>query len=217
MTEQRAIQRIAVLGASGGVGRRVVARALARGWSVTAQTRDALRLRDLGERVRLVEGAPTDSAVLGRLLAGADAVVFALGVERGGETTLFSETTRALLQAMTAEGVTRLIAVTGVGAGETRGHGGFLYDRIVFPLFTRKRYADKDRQEALIADSGIDWTLVRPAPFRDRPADGPLQVVTDVRPETKLRRITRDEVANFLVDALADDRYRGARPFIGHP
>jgi len=217
MADQRAIRRIAVLGASGGVGRRVVEQALGRGWAVAAQTRDGAKLGDLAERVRGVEGAPTDPAVLGRLLAGTDAVVFALGVERGGATKLFSQTTRALLQAMTADGVIRLIAVTGVGAGETRGHGGFLYDRIVFPLFTRKRYADKDRQEALIADSGIDWTLVRPAPFRDRPAVGPLQVVTDVRPETKLRRITRDKVAAFVVDALASRTYRHQRPFIGHP
>jgi putative NADH-flavin reductase len=217
MADQPVIRRIAVLGASGGIGRRVVAQALARGWAVSAQTRDGAKLGAFADRVRIVEGAPTDPDVLRRLLAGADAVVFALGVDRGGETTLFSETTHALLPAMSAEGVTRLVAVTGVGAGETRGHGGFLYDRIVFPLFTRKRYADKDRQEALIAASDTDWTIVRPAPFNDRRTGGDLQVVTDVRPETRLRRIARDEVADFLVDTLSSGAYRRQRPFIGHP
>jgi putative NADH-flavin reductase len=217
MAGRGSIATIAVLGASGGVGRRVVARALDRGWGVRAQTRDAAKLRTVADVVQVVEGAPDDPATLRRLLSGADAVVFALGVDGRGATTVFSDATRALLDAMAAARVTRLIAVTGVGAGDTRGHGGFLYDRIVFPLFTRQRYADKDRQEALIADSGTEWTLVRPAPFRDRPAEGPLQVVTEVRPETTLRRVTRDEVAAFVVDALADDRYRGAQPFIGHP
>jgi uncharacterized protein YbjT (DUF2867 family) len=217
MTDQPVIRRIAVLGASGGVGRRVVERALARGWAVSAQTRDGAKLGALADRVQIVEGAPGDPACLRRLLAGADAVVFALGIDRGGATTVFSDTTRALLKAMAAEGVTRLVAVTGVGAGETRGHGGFLYDRIVFPLFTRKRYADKDRQEALIAASDTDWTIVRPAPFSERPATGPLQAVTGVRPETRLRRVTRDEVADFIVDALASGGYRHQRPFVGHP
>ena len=217
MAGGQGIRRIAVLGARGRVGGRVVRQALDRGWAVSAQTRDAAKLGDTGDRVRPVEGPPDDPATLQALLAGADAVVFALGVDRGGATTLFSDSTRALLAAMTAAGVTRMIAVTGVGAGETRGHGGFLYDRVIFPLFTRQRYADKDRQEALIAASDTDWTLVRPAPFSDSPASGDLQVVTEVGPDTKLRRVTRDEVADFIVDALASGDYRHQRPFIGHP
>jgi putative NADH-flavin reductase len=217
MTPERDIRRIAVVGASGGVGRRVVDRALHRGWAVTAQTRDADKLRALSDRVRVVAGPPDDPATLRELVAGADAVVFALGIDRGGATTLFSDSTRGLLDAMGAAGVTRLVAVTGVGAGDTRGHGGFLYDRIVFPLFTRQRYADKDRQEALIAASATDWTIVRPAPFSDRPAGGDLKVVTELRDDTKLRRVTRDAVADFIVDALAHGRHRRQRPFIGHP
>jgi NAD(P)H-binding len=58
--------------------------------------------------------------------------------------------------------------VTGVGAGETKGHGGFVYDRILYPLFTKGIYADKDKQEDLVRQSQTDWTLVRPAPFRSR-------------------------------------------------
>jgi len=217
MTGGQAIRRIAVVGASGGVGRRVVRLALARGWAVRAQTRDAAKLGALGQRVRPVTGPPDDPATLQDLVTDADAVVFALGIDRGGATTLFSDSTRALLAAMAAAGVKRLVAVTGVGAGETRGHGGFLYDRLIFPLFTRHRYADKDRQEALIAASDTDWTLVRPAPFSDRPGAGALQVLTEVRPETRLRRVTRDEVADFVVEALANGGYRRQRPFIGHP
>jgi nucleotide-binding universal stress UspA family protein len=59
------------------------------------------------------------------------------------------------------------VCVTGVGAGDTQGHGGFLSDRILYPLFTKGIYADKE-QEALIRDSAADWTIVRPAPFRNR-------------------------------------------------
>jgi putative NADH-flavin reductase len=209
-------ERIAVLGASGRVGRRVVDRALAAGYAVAAQTREAGRLADLADRVEVHAFDPRDQQALARFVAGAHAVVFALGTKPGA-TTLFSEVTTALVAAMREAGVRRLVAITGVGAGDTRGHGGFLYDRIVFPLFTQKMYRDKDRQEALIADSGLDWTIVRPAPFRDRPAEGPLQVVYEVGPDTVLRRITPDEVAQFVVDQLASDAYLHQRPFIGHP
>jgi putative NADH-flavin reductase len=205
-----------VLGASGSVGRLIVAEARTRGLSVTAQSRVSSRLAGLDAAGQIVALDPTDSAALAATLPGHDAVVFALGDRRRG-TTLFSDATRALLPAMQIAGVRRLVAITGVGAGETRGHGGFLYDNLIFPLFTRSIYADKDRQEALIEASGLDWTIVRPAPFSENLAPGPLQVLTQIAPDTKLRRITRAEVAGFVLDQLASNAFLRRKPFIGHP
>lgn len=57
------------------------------------------------------------------------------------------------MTAMNQHSVRRLICVTGVGDGETKGHGGFLYDRILYPLLTKGIYADKDKQERRISGS----------------------------------------------------------------
>ena len=146
---------------------------------------------------------------------GQDAVIYALGAGNVRHTTLFSDTTRILLSQMAHHSVRRLIAVTGVGAGETKGHGGFLYDRILFPLFTRGVYADKDRQEALIRQSGTEWTIVRPASFRPRTPAGALRAVTHLDGVT-LRKISRGEVAAFVVDELENGRYVHQAVFIGH-
>jgi putative NADH-flavin reductase len=208
---------IAVLGASGGVGRRIVELALARGFDVAGQTRAAPKLADLAGRIRVHACDPRDAGELAGLLRGADAAIFALGIDTSAATTLFSDATRALIAAMQRAGVRRLVAITGIGAGETRGHGGWLYDRVIFPLFTRRRYADKDRQEALIAASGLDWIIVRPARFVEGKVLGPLEVHAEVTPATVLRRITRDEVAAFVLEQVASDRYLRQRPFIGHP
>ena len=209
--------RIAVLGASGGVGRRIVERALDRGCDVVCQTRNAGKLANVAARVRVLAFDPRDAGKLGEFVGGADVVIFALGIDSAGATTLFSDVTGALIAAMKKEQVKRLIAVTGIGAGETRGHGGFLYDRIIFPLFTRKRYDDKNRQEALIAASGLDWIIVRPARFVEDDVTGPFEVHTRIAPSTVLRRVTRDEVAAFIVEQIDNDRYLRQRPFIGHP
>ena len=112
---------------------------------------------------------------------------------------------------------TEAICVTGVGAGDTKGHGGFLYDRILFPLFTKGIYADKDRQEALIRDSGTDWTIVRPASFRAGESAAHFQLVTTIAPSTVLRRISIGEVADFLLDELERNRFVRQSVFIGHP
>lgn len=215
--ERSQATRVLVLGASGGVGREILKQGLDRGLVLTAQTRDAGKLEGLAGRVRIVEAGPLEAPAMAAAVAGQDAVVMALGVDTPGRTTLFSEATRVLIEAMTGAGVRRLVAITGVGAGETRGHGGFVYDRIVFPLFTRRRYADKERQEALIEASGLDWVIVRPAPFRARVGGDPLQVHTSVGPDTILRGITKAEVAAFVLDQTRSDRYVRTRPFIGHP
>ncbi|MFN0194074.1 MAG: NAD(P)-dependent oxidoreductase [Aestuariivirga sp.] len=216
MTHKRK-RRIGVLGASGTVGRRIVDRLLEGGFDVVCQTRSAAKLADLAGRAAIHTFDPRHADGLSRFVSGADAVIFALGTDNPGATTLFSESTAALIKAMQKHGVSRLIAITGVGAGETRGHGGWLYDWIIFPLFTRKRYLDKNKQEDLIAASDLDWTIVRPARFTDRPAAaGALQMLTVIDPETRLSRITRDEVAAFVVAQLDSDKFVRQRPFVGH-
>lgn len=123
--------RVAVLGASGGVGRLIVSHALDQELEVVCQTRNAEKLADLAKRIDVQAFDPRDSVKLGEFIKGADVVVFALRVDTAGATTLFSDVTAALITAMSREHVKRLIAITGVGAGETRGHGGFLYDWII--------------------------------------------------------------------------------------
>ena len=118
--------KIVVLGAAGAVGRLVVRQAVARGYQVTAFVQ-----RDPGD-VRLdgatvTHGDVLDKQALSTVIAGQDAVVYAIGVKSTRPTTLFSQSTRLLIGAMEKWGVKRLICITGVGAGETKGHGGFLY------------------------------------------------------------------------------------------
>ena len=205
-----------LLGASGGVGRRILAQGRVRGHTIRAQTRDAARLAGQPSGIEAIAADPTDAVALRALVAGQDAVIISLGTAPGRRTTLFSDVTAKLLTVMAAEDVKRLIAITGVGAGATRGHGGFFYDCIIYPLFTRPFYEDKNRQEDLIRKSTLDWVLVRPAPFKATAGSAPFQAVTDIGPDTVLRRITRDEVASFVLDQLVDDRYLHRPVFIGH-
>ena len=93
-------------------------------------------------------------------------------------TRLFSESTRILVDGMKAAGVKRLITVTGLGAGDSRGHGGLLYDAVVFPLLLKRVYDDKDVQEWIVRSSGLDWTIVRPGLLKDSPATGRYRVLT---------------------------------------
>jgi putative NADH-flavin reductase len=207
--------KILVLGATGGTGRQIVEQGIARGHKITALIRDAARQDAFPDHVHTIAGDALDRDAVDRAVAGQDDVIYALGTKQTGQTTFFSESTQLVLQSMEKHGVRRLVCITGIGAGETRGHGGLVYDRLIFPFFTRKIYEDKDRQEALVRRSSVDWVLVRPAVFREGAAKGELQVVTDVNGVT-LTRIARHEVARFVLDQLESNQYLRKAPFIGH-
>ena len=207
--------RILVFGGTGSVGRLVIEEALSRRHQITALVRSPQKVGELASRITVVQGDALDARAVDKAIAGQDVVIYTLGAGNVRDTTLFSESTRVLLTAMNQHAVRRLICVTGVGAGETKGHGGFLYDWILYPLFTKGIYADKDKQESVIRDSYAEWTIVRPASFRRHKPAGPLRAVTDIGDVT-LRGISRQEVAQFLVDELEENRYVRQSVFIGH-
>jgi len=163
-------------------------------------------------RVHVVKGDALDKDAVERTVRGQEA---AIGVRTLGRTTLFSESTPILIEALERNKPKRLVCITGVGAGDTKGHGGFLYDRILLPLITKRVYEDKDAQEALIQQSSLDWIIVRPAMFREGSASRNHEVVTDLRGVT-LTRISRAEVGAFVMDQLTDSQYLRKAVFIGH-
>jgi hypothetical protein len=69
-------------------------------------------------------------------LNGWDAVVSSLGTDLSPfrEVSLPTVATRALVTAMTRNGVRRLVCITALGVGDSRGHGGFVFDRLFLPL-----------------------------------------------------------------------------------
>jgi putative NADH-flavin reductase len=141
-------------------------------------------------------------------MQGTDAVICVLGLSLAASrkpTVLYSEGTRHVMEAMTALGLRRLVVVTGIGAGDSKGHGGFVYDRIFQPLLLGEAYKDKTRQEELVRASNLDWVIVRPGALNDGPARGSWQEFTGG--EYTAGSISRADVAAFLLRQLSDDTY----------
>lgn len=196
--------RVLLIGATGPTGREVLSAAQRAGISMRALVRDPTRLPQVQRcGAEVVQGDVLDIASLRTALKGVWAVVSALGTPlQIKRVTLLSEGTKNLLHAMADTGVQRLLCITGMGAGDSRGHGGFFYDRILLPALLGRIYADKDRQEALVRASTLDWLLVRPAFLTDEPAHGRYRAITRFAPGERLTRIARADVAQFLVGEL---------------
>ena len=208
--------KLTVIGASRGIGRKVVDYALARGHAVRAVARSADAMGIEADGFEAMAGDATDPELLARAVAGVDAVILTLGVPRNlrviQATRLFSSVTRALIPAMEAAGVRRLLAVTGFGAGDSEAKLSSL-EKIPFKLILGRAYADKAIQEELIKGSSLDWTIARPGILNDNAMTGTYKVL--VEPETwRQGLISRGDVAHFLVHAAEDGSHIHETPAI---
>jgi uncharacterized protein YbjT (DUF2867 family) len=213
-TNLAATAKILILGGTGPTGRHIVSQALARGYDVTVLVRSPEKATDLNG-VNLVVGDARNEKALRQAIRGQDAVLSALGTPASPfkNVTLLSTATRALIKAMKAEQVERLIAITGLGAGDSKGHGGFLFDNVIFPLLLRHVYADKNRQETTIKHSGLDWTIVRPSILNNKPGRNAIRALTDLS-DFQGGSISRADVASFVLDQITSDTWLRKLPLI---
>ena len=212
------MSKVLIIGASRGIGLETVRAALRAGHSVRALARSVASMPIQNAGLDKVSGNALDSDTIRKTLRDIEVVIQTLGVDISPlaifeRTTLFSQSTRILVDAMKAGGVKRLIAVTGLGAGDSRGHGGFLYDAIAFPLLLKRVYDDKDVQEWIIRSSGLDWTIARPGLLANGPATGNYRVLNRQK-DWGFGVISRADVADFLVRQIEDRALIGATPLL---
>jgi putative NADH-flavin reductase len=206
--------KLLLIGVTRGIGRQVLEQALVRGHVVTVLARHPQALAEARERLAVVPGDIREAEIVQQAAAGQEAVLVTIGIPpTWQQVTVFSEGTRNVLAAMTAHGVKRLLVVTGIGAGDSRGHGGFLYDHIFNPLLLKTIYADKDRQEELIRGSYVTWTIVRPGFLTNGPLTGRYRVITDFTGVTA-GKISRADVAHFMLQEMTANRYVGQTPLL---
>ncbi|MEV4639703.1 NAD(P)H-binding protein [Actinoplanes sp. NPDC049548] len=203
--------RTVILGAAGRTGRELVTQALTAGHEVTAvvRTPGSLAARP---GLTVVTADATDPAGVGRAVAGRDAVLSSLGVPLTPKpVTLYSDATAALITAMHRYGVRRLITITSsVMDPSWRPTGEPLFTTVLDPLINRRlgrtTHEDMRRMEALVRDSGLDWTITRPSGLFDHPAVTRYRVAEDVADGLFT---ARTDLAASMVAHLADPRSIG--------
>lgn len=197
---------VLVIGASGGIGRETLSAALDAGHRVRAFSRSANEIDLENNYLEKHSGDAMNEAGIDAALDGIDVVVQTLGIgadELFKSVNLFSKSTRILIAAMQRRNVRRLIVVTGFGAGDSREAIGCL-QRIPFRLFLGRAYDDKDVQERLIKESGLDWTIVRPGILTKGARTGRYRVLVEPS-QWRNGVISRADVADFIVRSIDDD------------
>jgi putative NADH-flavin reductase len=188
--------RVVALGTTGRTGRIVAELALARGHDVAGLVRHEPE-PPLDPRVSVTVLDLRDQDAIAPALAGADAVVSAIGPITGVTVTEVSEVTQAVVDAMIRAGVRRIVAAA---------NGKVLTTDEVIGEYANVA-AEHRRDAAILAASGLDWTLLA-APFlTDDPATGNVTMAVDGKPPA--RSLTRGDFAATLLDALTHDEWVG--------
>lgn len=197
--------RLLVVGATGDLGRAVLSSAQSSGHAVTALVRNP-QAAGLPAEVESVKGDVLDPASMEPAVRGRDAVICALGTPSPRTaSTLLEEGTRNLVQVMTEVGVSRLVCVTLLGVGGSRANTALLYRHLILRVLA-PMVPDKEAQERVVRESGLEWVLVRPptiAGFRTR---RPVRVIGEGKPG-RIGLVGRAALADLLVTAAETDDY----------
>lgn len=195
--------RIAVLGASGRTGRRVVEVALSRGHDVSV----LVRKPTLSEgNVQVFVGDAKDPTAVARAIRGCAAVISCLGMRSRSEAVL-REAAKAMVAAMERESLERCVVVS----------QGLLFptsNPIVLLLrwLLSAHVADSCGMEAVVAATRLDWTVARAPRLSDQDAARGYVVADERRPDgpASMRRV---DLAAFLMDAV--EQHAHVRRIVG--
>ena len=199
--------QLALFGASGRTGTRIVEQALLQGHTLRALTR-----RPMLERVGVtwVEGDILDPSVVAQVTTGCRAVIVAIGPRPDSPGDICSRGTATVLAACRAFRVERLVVITGALIGHPIDKLSLAYRarRATFRTTRWRLAADRQRQETIVEDSGLGFTLIRPPKVVDGDPTPGRVVGSELRIESFAQATTGD-VAQAAIDAAVQGIWTG--------
>lgn len=208
--------KLVIFGSTGSVGQQVVEQALEQGHTVTAFTRNPAKLNRKHPNLKFFQGDVMDLSAVEQAVKGQDAVVCTLGSGQKLTGTVRSEGTQHIIQAMKQSGIRRFICQTTIGTGDSWGSLNFYWKYVMFGLILRNVLVDHQRQEQDVQQSGLDWTIVRPAAFVEGERTGDYRHGFPGTDKTSKLKISRADVADFILKQLDDFSYLHQAPSLSY-
>jgi putative NADH-flavin reductase len=207
--------KLLIIGSTGGTGRELVKQALERGHQVTAFARSPSKLGMSHHNLRVAQGDVTNYASVESAVSGQDAILCALGTKVLRKNTIQSDGTRNIVEAMQKTGVKRLIVETSLDVGDSRGQLGFLFAHVIRATLLRNIFEDKELQERIVRESGLDWVIARPAMLTDGPYTGKYRAGFSASDKIA-RKISRADVADFMLKQAKSSEFLRQTPGLSY-
>lgn len=208
--------KLAIFGGTGRTGQNLVAQALAEGYEVRMLARTPSKMKITNDKLTVIEGDIQDAAAVNETIKGTNAVISVLGPTSNSPDHQVSQGTRNILNAMDAIGVKRLIISAGAGVGDPNDAPTLINKAINALLKLSSRHVLEDMVETvqLVRHSDVNWTIVRVPMLTDDPATG--DVTAAYVGKGMGMRISRADMAAFMLKQVGDDAYVGKAPAISN-
>ena len=208
--------KLTVFGGTGGVGSRLIPMALDAGHFVTAMARNPATLPK-HPALTVVEGELSDFGAVSKAIAGADAVLSALGARKNtaDQVGVFGGAMENITRAMREHGVERLVTISGAGVLLPGDHVtlGRRVIRAMLFLVAKHVAMAKEREAEIVRASNLQWVLVRPPRIVSGPATGKYRVFPDRVPSPK---ISQGDVADLMLKCAAEPDWIQRAPIPGY-
>ena len=205
---------IALFGGSGRTGAAFIPKALEAGHSIRLLARSPEKVAYSDPKLTVLKGDVLEAASVVPVVAGTRAVVSLLGHTKGGSPQVQTVGTRYIVQAMQQHGVRRIISMSGGGLPYTEDEPKFVDKafRGVMGLFFRDVLRDAKGHGDVLQRSDLDWTVVRAPRLVSEPDRGEYKV--GYVGTTGGSKISRGDVADFILQVLDQDSYHRDMPFL---
>ena len=204
--------RILLLGATGRTGRMALEIALFKGYNVTCLVRDAEKIEER-DGIKVLVGQVNSSIDIEKAMSGCDCILNILNVSRVSDfpwsklrspELLISESIKKVIDIAIKFEVQRLITCSAWGTRESKKDIPIWFRWLIDHSNVGVTYRDHERQEKLVMNSELDWTIIRPVGLTDAKH---LQIVKETFgniPKPSLT-INRRTVAEYMVNSITND------------
>ncbi len=202
--------KIAIIGASAGVGLLSVTQALEKGHQVTALSTNTETIPSHPSLTK-INGSATSVEDLKKTIQNAEAILVTIGTKKKKGTTLFSEMAIAVIAAMAElNSKSSVLVISGFGVGESIKYTNFMMKAII-KLFLKDQYRDKELMENIFAKSTLNWQMVQPGMLSDGVLTGKYKTMPYLQEGMKVGKISRADVAHYLISEAENQKTPGKR------
>jgi nucleoside-diphosphate-sugar epimerase len=210
--------KVTIFGGTGATGQLVIQKALSAGHSVTAFARTPSKISIHHGDLIIIDGGLTDIDKIETAVKGADAVISVLGPTGKSKGLVISNGLKNIIAAMKKHGVKRLIATATPSYKDSNDkfQFGFAFGVLMVKVLLKDTYQDIVETGEKIAESELDWTIVRLPMLSNNPSRGKLNIGYTGDGTVNLFSLSRVDLADFLLEQLNDKKWINKSPIISN-
>jgi len=207
--------KILIIGGTGKTGKELIKQALELGYNVTALVRNPKKIIQQHPNLKIEKGNVLHPESFGNSFIGQDAVLCALGHKKFIiKTNILSEGTKNIITEMQKQKLSRFICITSLGINDSRFKLGLYYSLFIIPFILFFYFLDKSRQEKIIRQSTLKWTIVRPGQLTNGKKRMHYKHGENLGNYIFTRMISRADVAHFMLNQITHPKYLYKAPGI---